>query len=113
MNALDPALLEVILGPKRCRRLVQQLRKVYARVQKDFPEQFTEVVSYWDVPREWWLQFVQRPAGAQAITKWGAFDPYPGGALYPREGPPRRRRALFFAVGRPPNGDARDQRTTA
>ena len=58
MNALDPLLVEVIVGADHVDPLISMLRRHYATVRERYPGPFADVERVWGIQREWWLQFV-------------------------------------------------------
>ncbi len=58
MNAIDPLLLELIVGPDAGVPLVSGLRAHYVQVRGRYPGPFADVEQVWAVQRAWWLQFV-------------------------------------------------------
>ena len=63
MNALDPLLLELILGPDHLYPLIPMLRKHYTKVRDRYPGPFADVEQVWRVQRQWWLEFVLEESG--------------------------------------------------
>ena len=98
MNALDPALLELILGPGDPNSLVRLLRAHYADIRERFPGPFADVEQVWRIQRAWWMQFVEADdaeASSSALAAtFATLDvllPHPAGALYLRGQRPARR----------------------
>ena len=98
MNALDPALLEFILGPGDNNSLVRMLRAHYADVRERFPGPFADVEQVWRIQRAWWMQFVEADdaeassaALAETFATLDVLLPHPAGALYLRGQRPARR----------------------
>ena len=60
MNALDPLLLQAVLGPAESARWLPLLREHYVQVQACYPAEFSDVETSWAGQREWWLQFVEQ-----------------------------------------------------
>ena len=58
MNALDPLLVELIVGPDHVDPLISMLRRHYVTVRERYPGPFADVERVWGIQREWWLQFV-------------------------------------------------------
>ena len=58
MNAIDPLLLELIVGAEHAGPLVSGLRAHYVQVRGRYPGPFADVEQVWAVQRAWWLQFV-------------------------------------------------------
>ena len=58
MNALDPLLVELIVGPDHVDPLISMLRRHYATVRERYPGPFADVERVWGIQRKWWLQFV-------------------------------------------------------
>ena len=58
MNAIDPLLLELIVGAEAGVSLVSGLRSHYVQVRGRYPGPFADVEQVWAVQRAWWLQFV-------------------------------------------------------
>ena len=100
MNALDPALLELVLGPGDKNSLVRLLRAHYEDVRKRFPSPFADVEQVWRVQRAWWMQFVEadgdlEATSAELAATFATLDvllPHPAGTLYLRGQRPLRRR---------------------
>ena len=99
MNGLDPALLELILGPGDRNSLVSLLREYYADVRERFPRPFAAIEHVWRVQRAWWMQFVEaddvEAASAALAETFATVDvlvPHPAGALYLRGQRPAPRR---------------------
>ena len=89
MNALDPALLELILGPGDKNSLMRLLRAHYEDVRERFPGPFADVEQVWRIQRAWWMQFVEADdveASAAALAEtYATLDvlvPHPAGALW-------------------------------
>ena len=59
MNALDPRLIEAVLGPEESQRWLPLLREHYARVKYSYPRNFALVEQSWKEQRQWWYQFVE------------------------------------------------------
>ena len=98
VNALDPALLELILGPDDKNSLVSLLRAHYADVRERFPGPFADVEQVWRIQRAWWMQFVEADdaeatsaALAETFATLDLLLPHPAGALYLRGQRPARR----------------------
>lgn len=66
MNALDPLLIETVLGPEESRRWLPLLRKHYGRVKHSYPEEFAPVEQCWKEQRQWWFEYLDPPADPQA-----------------------------------------------
>lgn len=90
-NALDPALVELIVGPKTS--LLGVLRKQYTHMREQFPKDFRDVAAVWREQRAWWVQFVE-PSGQKPLTAWNddVLKRHPSGPLHLKGHAPRRRR---------------------
>ncbi len=113
MNALDPALLELVLGPGDKNSLVRLLRAHYEDVRERFPGPFADVEQVWRIQRAWWMKFVEADdveATAAALAEtYATLDvllSHPAGALYlrgqrPMRAAPRVPRRSAPVVSRP------------
>ena len=59
MNALDPLLVETVLGPVHSRRWLPLLREHYRQVKQSYPGDFADVEASWRQQRAWWMQFTE------------------------------------------------------
>ena len=75
MNALDPLLVEVIVGADHVDPLISMLRRHYATVRERYPGPFADVERVWGIQREWWLQFVVDEEQSGASGSAGAGVP--------------------------------------
>ena len=93
-NSLDPALVELMAGPKKATALVRGLRKHYSHIREQFPEQFRDVAAVWREQRAWWVKYVE-PGGRKALTAWNedVLKGHPSGPLYLKGHAPRQRRS--------------------
>ena len=110
MNALDPALLELVLGPGDPHSLVRLLRAHYADVRERFPGPFADVEQVWRIQRAWWMQFVEaedaEAASAALAETFATLDvllPHPAGVLYLRGQRPARPSSRVRKPSRPPS----------
>ena len=51
MNALDPLLVKIVLGPAECGRWLPLLREHYRQVKQCYPGQFADVEHFWRLQR--------------------------------------------------------------
>ena len=77
MNALDPLLIETVLGPAESRRWLPVLREHYGRVKDSYPGEFANVEASWTDQRAWWMQFVEGADGAEDASSGGGGGPGP------------------------------------
>ena len=70
MNALDPLLVETVLGPVHSRRWLPLLREHYRQVKQSYPGDFADVEVSWRQQRAWWMQFTE-PAEEAASSAGG------------------------------------------
>ena len=71
MNAIDPLLLETVLGPDESLRWLPLLREHYRQVKQYYHAEFAEVEKSWLLQREWWMQFTAPPDDEQAGAAGG------------------------------------------
>ena len=66
MNALDPLLLEAVVGLEPPSPLISRLRAHYARVRERYPGPFADVENVWRQQRDWWVPFLVSDADASS-----------------------------------------------
>ena len=89
MNAIDPLLLELIVGVDAGVALVSGLRAHYVQVRGRYPGPFADVEQVWAVQRDWWLPFVldkeevaASGSGMQGLSgDIDVLEAYPAGSL--------------------------------
>ena len=77
MNALDPLLIETVLGPVESGRWLPLLREHYGRVKYSYPGEFANVEASWTDQRAWWMQFVEGAEGGAEASAGGGGGPGP------------------------------------
>ena len=77
MNALDPLLIETVLGPDEARRWLPLLREHYGRVKYSYPGEFANVEVSWKDQRAWWMQFVEGADDEEEAPAGGGGGPGP------------------------------------
>ena len=80
MNAPDPLLVELIVGPDHIDPLISMLRRHYATVRERCPVPFADVERVWRIQRQWWLQFVVDAHEADAAFGGGGVPSAPRSA---------------------------------
>ena len=80
MNAPDPLLVELIVGPDHIDPLISMLRRHYATVRERCPVPFADVERVWRIQRQWWLQFVVDAHEADAASGGGGVPSAPRSA---------------------------------
>ena len=75
MNALDPLLVETVLGPVHSRRWLPLLREHYRQVKHSYPGDFADVEASWRQQRAWWMQFTEPADEDSSGGGKGALDP--------------------------------------
>ena len=74
MNALDPLLVETVLGPVHSRRWLPLLREHYRQVKHSYPGDFADVEASWRQQRAWWMQFTEPAEEDSSGGGKGALD---------------------------------------
>ena len=92
MNALDPLLIETVLGPAESRRWLPLLREHYGRVKHSYPGEFANVEASWTDQRAWWMQFVEGADAGDEASAGGGGGPAPPDPLPPGHAVPARSR---------------------
>ena len=69
MNALDPLLLWVALGPDQAARWLPPLVRHYEALRADLPGPFSDVDRAWSEQRAWWRQYADPDLVAAGLTE--------------------------------------------
>lgn len=86
VQAIDPLLLTVVLGPELAARWVPPLETYYTQARRASPATFLDFDRAWDLQRQRWRPLIDDAAAADDDVRR---DPGPADSLEPSRGPDR------------------------